>query len=75
MLFESGRPGEALAEYERSNERDPNRYRTLYGAGQSAAQAGNRDKARYYFSRLLELAGSGDSRPEMEQARSYLESY
>lgn len=72
MLLESGRPGEALAEYERSNEHDPNRYRTLYGAGHSAALAGNRDKARHYFSMLVEMAGSGDSRPEMEQALHYL---
>src|SRR6266508_3914823 len=50
ILLESGRPGEALAAYEQSQVHDPNRYRGLYGAGQAAAQSGNRDKARYYFS-------------------------
>jgi tetratricopeptide (TPR) repeat protein len=75
MLLESGRPGEALAEYERAQGHDPNRYRSLYGAGQAAAQAGNRDKARHYFSKLMELAGSGAPRPEMEQARRYLASH
>jgi tetratricopeptide (TPR) repeat protein len=74
MLLESGRPGEALAEYEGAQVHDPNRYRSLYGAGQAAAQSGNRDKARHYFSKLMELAGSGDPRPEMEQARRYLAS-
>jgi tetratricopeptide (TPR) repeat protein len=74
MLAESGRPGDALAEYERSQAHDPNRYRSLYGAGQAAAQSGNRDKARYYFARLNELAGSGDPRPEMDKARRYLAS-
>jgi tetratricopeptide (TPR) repeat protein len=74
MLLEAGRPGEALAEYERSLVQDPNRYRSLYGAGQAAAQSGNRDKARHYFSRLNEMAGSGDRRPEIEQARRYLAS-
>jgi tetratricopeptide (TPR) repeat protein len=74
MLLESGRPGEALAEYERAQGHDPNRYRSLYGAGQAAAQSGNRDKARHYFSKLIELAGSGDPRPEKEQARRYLAS-
>jgi hypothetical protein len=44
------------------------------GAGQAAAQSGNRDKARHYFSKLLELAGSGDLRPETEKARRYLAS-
>jgi tetratricopeptide (TPR) repeat protein len=74
MLLESGRPGDALAEYERSQVHDPNRYRSLYGAGQAAAQSGNRDKARFYFSKLIEVAGSGDLRPEMEKARRYLAS-
>src|SRR3989441_3219379 len=74
MLLESGRPGDALAEYERSQARDPNRYRSLYGAGQVAALSGNRDKARHYFSKLIEFAGSGDLRPEVETARRYLAS-
>ncbi|MBI2455491.1 MAG: hypothetical protein HYV46_05065, partial [candidate division NC10 bacterium] len=74
MLLESGKSAEALAAYERSQVRDPNRFRSLYGAGQAAAQSGNRDKARHYFSKLIELAGSSDPRPEMEQARRYLAS-
>jgi len=74
MLLEMKRPAEALKEYEASQLREPNRYRGLYGAGQAAAQSGNRDKARHYFSKLIELAGSGDFRPEMENARRYLAS-
>jgi tetratricopeptide (TPR) repeat protein len=72
MLMELKRPGEALKEYEASQQREPNRYRNLSGAGQAAAQSGNRDKAQHYFSKLIELAGSGDLRPEMEAARRYL---
>jgi tetratricopeptide (TPR) repeat protein len=74
MLMELKRPAEALKEYEASQQREPNRYRGIYGAGQAAAQSGNRDKARHYFSKLIELAGSGDLRPEMEKARRYLAS-
>jgi tetratricopeptide (TPR) repeat protein len=74
MLMELKRPAEAFKEYEASQQREPNRYRGLYGAGQAAAQSGNRDKARHYFSKLIELAGSGDLRPEMEKARRYLAS-
>jgi len=74
MLLESGKPPEALAAYEQSQVRDPNRFRSLYGAGQAAAQSGNRDKARYYFSRMIDMAGSGDLRPEMEKARRYIAS-
>ncbi len=74
MLLESGKPAEALAAYEQSQVRDPNRFRSLYGAGQAAAQSGNRDKARYYFSRLFDIAGSGNLRPETEKARQCLAS-
>jgi len=74
MLMELKRPAEALKEYEVSQQREPNRYRGLYGAGQAAAQSGNRDKARHHFSKLIELAGSGDLRPETEKARRYLAS-
>jgi tetratricopeptide (TPR) repeat protein len=72
MLLESGRAGEALAEFERSQVRDPNRFRSLYGAGQAAAQSGNRDKARYYYGRLIDMAGAADPRQETEKARGYL---
>ena len=72
MLLESGRPGDALAEYEASQIRDPNRYRGYWGAGTAAAQAGNKDKARQHYTKLIELAGSGDPRPEVAKAREYV---
>ena len=72
MLLESGRPAEALVEYEASQIRDPKRYRGYWGAGQAAAQAGNKEKSRFYFTHLVELAGSGDPRPELTKAREYL---
>jgi hypothetical protein len=53
-----------------SQKREPKRYRGLYGA--AAAQAGDRDKARQYSGRLIEVAGSGDMRSETERARRYL---
>ena len=72
MLLDSGRPAEALVEYEASQIRDPKRFRGYWGAGQAAAQAGNKDKARFYFTHLVELAGPGDPRPETAKAREYL---
>jgi tetratricopeptide (TPR) repeat protein len=74
MLLELKRPAEALKEYEASQQREPGRYRGLYGAGQAAAQSGNRDKARQYFTKLVGLARSGDARHETETARRYLAS-
>ena len=72
MLLELRRPADALAAYEASQVREPSRFRGFYGAAQAAAQAGNREKARQYFSKLIELAGSGDARSEVEKARQYL---
>ncbi len=72
MLRESGLNSEALLEYERSLVRDPNRFRGLYGAGRAAVLAGNRDKARYYFEHLVAVAGKGEARRELVEAREYL---
>ena len=66
------RPPVAAKGHERSQVRDPNRFRSLYGAGEAAAQPGNRDKARYYCAKLFDLAASGEPRPELEKARRYL---
>jgi tetratricopeptide (TPR) repeat protein len=72
MLLESGRPADALAEYEASQIRDPKRYRGFAGAAKAAADAGNKDKARFYYTKLVETAGYGDPRPELTTARTYL---
>ena len=74
MLLQLNRPAEALKEFEQAQTREPNRFRGLYGAGRAAAQAGDRDKAKYYFGRLVETASSGDPRPELADARDYLAS-
>jgi tetratricopeptide (TPR) repeat protein len=72
MLLETGRPAEALNEYQASKNRDPNRFRGTYGAAQAARQAGNRASAIEYFNRLIELAGADAPRPELKVARDFL---
>ena len=62
MLLDSGRFDEALAAYEATLVNDPKRFRSFYGAAQAAAAAGNRDKARYYFSRIVEMTDFGSDR-------------
>ena len=65
-------PQEALFEFERSLKRDPNRFRSIYGAARAADAAGNRLLARDYYSKLLALAADRDSdRPELNQARAF----
>src|SRR5712692_2429957 len=72
MLLELKRPAEALKEFETAHVREPERFRGYWGAGQAAAQSGDKAKARRYFTRLVELAGQGATRPELAQARAFL---
>jgi predicted Zn-dependent protease len=72
MLLELKRPADALKEFEESEKHDPSRFRGLYGTAQAAAQSGDVAKAKRYFARLVDLAGKGDARSELEQAKVYL---
>ncbi len=74
MLLALERPGEALAEFERSLKRDPNRFRSLHGAVRAAGAAGKLDAAREHYAQLAALAGDRDTdRPELAQARELVE--
>jgi predicted Zn-dependent protease len=73
MLLEMGQPAAALAEYEASQQREPNRFRGYYGAARAAEAAGQRDKAARNYTQLIALAGNaGSPRPELAQAKAYL---
>lgn len=73
MLMALNQPAQALAEYERSLKRDPNRFRGIYGAARAAEAAGNRQAARDYYAKLQKLAAERDSeRPELAQARAFM---
>jgi hypothetical protein len=73
LLLELKRPAEALAAYEASATREPNRLRGIYGAAQAAALAGDRQKAKAYYARLAALAADADpGRSELRQAKAYL---
>ena len=72
MLLELKRPAEALKEYEASHVREPRRLRGYNGAALAASQAGDRAKAKTYYTRLVELAGKGEPRPEVAAARAWL---
>jgi hypothetical protein len=72
MLLESGRADEALTTYEATLVNDPKRLRSFYGAGRTAAADGNKDKARYYFGRMVDMADAGSNRAALVEARAYL---
>jgi tetratricopeptide (TPR) repeat protein len=72
MLLEQKRYDAALAEYEASHVREPNRYRGYAGAAMAADAAGDRKKAAMYYAKLLELAAKGEARPELVRAKAYV---
>ena len=73
MLQEQKQPKAALAQFELSLRRDPNRLRTLYGAGASAESAGDREAAIGYYRRVQELGLQGDGkRAEFAHAREFM---
>ena len=58
MLMQLGRSQEALQEYRVSLAKEPNRFRTLYGARRAAAAAGDRATEARYAEQLEQLTGS-----------------
>ncbi len=71
MLLQMDRPAEAMREFEATLEREPNRFRALFGAARSASLAGDHRKARAHSDALLKICARADKpgRPELEQAR------
>jgi hypothetical protein len=71
MLLQMDQPADALKEFEATLEKEPNRFRALFGAARSASLAGDREKARTYSRALLKISDRADKpgRPELEQAR------
>jgi len=72
LLLELGRPDEALAAFEASLAESPNRFNSLAGAARAAVRAGNRDKSREYYQKLVAQAGDQSQRPELPEARAFL---
>ena len=58
MLMQLGRPQEALGEYRVSLAKEPNRFRTLYGAMKAAAAVGDRAAEALYAAQLEKVTGS-----------------
>jgi len=73
LLLALNRPSEALKEFESTLTKEPNRFRSLYGAAESAKMAGERTTAQAYFGQLLRVALKADQpgRREMAEARSW----
>jgi tetratricopeptide (TPR) repeat protein len=71
FLLELKRPEEALKEFDATLAREPNRFRSVYGAAKAASLSGDRAKARTYFAQLVKICERADTpaRRELTEAR------
>ena len=73
MLLESGKPAEALAAFEATLKKEPNRLGAYVGAAKAAEKAGDNAKAEQYYKKVVAIAGDADkSRTEVSDARAFL---
>jgi len=73
MLLERGMTGEALAAFEATKAKEPNRYRGFIGAALAAEKLGDKAKAKDNYQKLVALTASSDSdRPEIAVARKFV---
>jgi tetratricopeptide (TPR) repeat protein len=73
MLLESGMANEAVAAFEATLEKEPNRFCATLGAAKAAEKAGDASKARRYYARAVALAHDAEPvRPEVAAARAFL---
>jgi tetratricopeptide (TPR) repeat protein len=76
ILLESGRPQDALVEYQQSLRLSPNRFNGLLNAGLAAEAAGNKAEAERYYAALLKSTdgGSQSARPEFDRVKRFMSS-
>lgn len=75
LLLELGKPGEALAAFERSLEMYPRRFNGLLGAAQAARALEDHDKAKKYYTELLAISVSDSKRVGVGEARSFIDTH
>jgi tetratricopeptide (TPR) repeat protein len=70
MLLDMKQGEQALVEYKASLKFAPNRFNSLYGAGQAAEMAGQQSQAAEYYAQVVKVCeGSSSNRPELAKAR------
>jgi tetratricopeptide (TPR) repeat protein len=73
MLLDRGMAKEALAAFEASKAKEPNRFRGYAGAAKAAEKLGDRAAAKANYEKLIALAGKSESgRPDVKAASQFL---
>jgi tetratricopeptide (TPR) repeat protein len=73
MLLERGMPTEALAAFQATLKKEPNRLGAYVGAAKAAEKSGDAGKAREYYGKVVAIASNADeTRAEVADARAHL---
>ena len=73
MLLAHGPAKEALAAFEATLKKEPNRLGAMIGAARAAERTGDLTKARQYHAAVVALAEHADPvRPEISDARAFM---
>jgi tetratricopeptide (TPR) repeat protein len=74
MLLAANEPTAALEQFEATLQKEPRRFRSIYGAARAAQLIGSPDTSQRYFLELLEVCAKADktARPELKEARDAL---
>ncbi len=74
MLLESGMAKEALAAFEATLKKEPNRLDAYVGAATAADKSGDAAKARQYYEKVVSIGSDADkTRTDVNDARAFLE--
>jgi hypothetical protein len=75
MLLDRGMTKEALAAFEATKAKEPNRFQGFAGAAKAADTLGDKETARQNYQQLVALTANADTeRPEVATAKKYLAS-
>jgi Tetratricopeptide repeat len=76
MLLDRGMAKEALAAFEATLTKEPNRLGAYAGAANAAQKSGDKAKAQEYYEKVVAIAGDGDqARTEAADARAFLKKH
>ena len=73
MYLALGKYSQAQAAYLSKLTRSPNRFNSLYGVARSAELSDDHNKAKLYYTKLVDVAANDSVREELLQAKTYLE--
>ena len=72
ILLELDQPQKAMAQFETSLQRTPNRPLSLRGLARAAAKTGDQDTARQAYQNLLEVWGANNTPEALQEAKLFL---